>query len=120
LKALGAEIVRTPNEYAFDHLNCHIGIAVKLQEELENCHMLDQYKNTGNPMAHYEETGKEIYEQCEGKVDYVFCGTGTGGTICGISRYLKEKNSSIQIIGVDPYGSILAEPESLNGADPWG
>ena len=62
LKALGAEIIRTPNEYAFDHANCHIGLAVKLAEELENGHMLDQYKNPGNPMAHYEETGQEIWD----------------------------------------------------------
>ena len=62
LKALGAEIIRTPNEYAFDHAHSHIGLAVKMAAELENAHMLDQYKNTGNPMAHYEETGQEIWE----------------------------------------------------------
>jgi len=61
LKALGAEIIRTPNHYAFDHLYSHIGIACTLSEELENAHVLDQYKNTGNPMAHYEETGTEIW-----------------------------------------------------------
>lgn len=120
LKALGAEIIRTPNEYAFDHANCHIGLAVKLQVELENAHMLDQYKNTGNPMAHYQETGQEIWDQCDGKLDYVFVGAGTGGTIAGISRCLKEKNPNITIVGVDPYGSILAEPAALNTPGPEG
>jgi cystathionine beta-synthase len=69
---------------------------------------LDQYKNTGNPMAHYEETGQEIWDQCEGKLDYVFVGAGTGGTIAGISRKLKEKNPKIVVVGIDPFGSILA------------
>lgn len=120
LKALGAEIIRTPNEYAFDHANCHIGLAVKLAEELDNGHMLDQYKNPGNPMAHYEETGQEIWDQCEGKLDYVFMGAGTGGTMTGISRKLKEMNPDIKIIAVDPPGSILAAPEALNAQQPEG
>lgn len=120
LKALGAEIVRTPNEYAFDHANCHIGIAFKLEQELENAHILDQYKNPSNPMAHYEETGQEIWEQCDGKVDYVFMGAGTAGTMTGISRALKEKNPDVKIIAVDPFGSILAEPASLNVKQPPG
>lgn len=114
LKALGAEIIRTPNEYAFDHANCHIGIAFKLSQELENAHILDQYKNPGNPMAHYQETGQEIWDQCDGKLDYVFMGAGTAGTMTGISRKLKEMNPDIKIIAVDPYGSILAEPKELN------
>ena len=71
-------------------------------------------------MAHYEETGQEIWDQCEGKVDYVFIGAGTGGTLTGISRKLKEKNPNIQIIAIDPEGSVLAEPESLNGPGPEG
>lgn len=120
LKALGAEIIRTPNEYAFDHANCHIGLAVKMAEELDNAHMLDQYKNPGNPMAHYEETGQEIWDQCEGKLDYVFMGAGTGGTMCGISRKLKEMDPNIKIIAVDPPGSILAQPDKLNERQPEG
>ena len=114
LKALGAEIVRTPNEYAFDHAHSHIGLAWKFSQDLENAHVLDQYKNPGNPMAHYEETGQEIWDQCEGKLDYVFIGAGTGGTCTGISRKLKELDSNIKIIAVDPFGSILAEPAELN------
>ena len=118
LKALGAEIIRTPNSYAFDHKFCHIGIAEQLTKDLPNCHMLDQYKNTGNPMAHYEETGAEIWDQCDGKLDYVFMGAGTAGTLTGISRALKEKDPNIKIIAIDPHGSILAQPDSLNNETP--
>lgn len=108
LKALGAEIVRTPNEYGFDHLKSHIGVAWQLNQDLENSHILDQYHNPSNPMAHYQETGQEIWDQCDGKIDYVFMGAGTAGTMTGISRKLKEKDPNIKIIAVDPYGSILA------------
>jgi cystathionine beta-synthase len=65
-------------------------------------------------LAHYDETGQEIYDQCEGKVDYVVIGAGTGGTLTGISRKLKELDPKIQVIGIDPAGSILAQPEDLN------
>jgi len=65
-------------------------------------------------MSHYNGTAEEIWDQCDGKIDYVFAGAGTGGTICGISRKLKEKDPSIKIIGVDPIGSILASPANLN------
>mmetsp|Transcript_3107 Transcript_3107/g.5224 ORF Transcript_3107/g.5224 Transcript_3107/m.5224 type:complete len:318 (-) Transcript_3107:73-1026(-) len=71
-------------------------------------------------MAHYDETGEEIWNQCEGKLDYVFMGAGTAGTLTGISRKLKEKNPDIKIIAVDPIGSILAQPESLNQEKPPG
>jgi cystathionine beta-synthase len=118
LMGLGATIIRTPTSYAFDHANSHVGIAFRLEEELKNAHVLDQYKNPSNPMAHYEETGQEIWDQCEGKIDYVFMGSGTGGTLTGISRKLKEKNPDIKIIAIDPAGSILAQPESINGPGP--
>ena len=120
LKALGAEIIRTPNPYAFDHKFSHIGIAFQLEEDLQDAHVLDQYKNPGNPMAHYEETGAEIFDQCDGKIDYVFLGAGTAGTLTGISRALKERDSNIKVIAIDPFGSILAEPESLNTPGPEG
>lgn len=108
LKGLGATVIRTPTSYAFDHAKCHIGIAIELTKSLDRCFCLDQYKNPSNPLAHYEGTGQEIWDQCEGKLDYVFIGTGTGGTMCGIARKLKEKNPNIKIIGIDPNGSILA------------
>lgn len=120
LKALGAEIIRTPTPFAWDHKESHIGIAFQLEEDLPNAHVLDQYKNPGNPIAHYEETGAEIFNQCGGKVDYVFIGAGTAGTLTGISRALKERDQNIKIIGVDPFGSILAEPSALNTPGPEG
>ena len=118
LKGLGATVVRTPTPYAFDHKFSHIGIAIQLTQDLERCFCLDQYKNPGNPMAHYEETGQEIWDQCEGKIDYVFLGAGTGGTLTGISRKLKEMDKNIKIIAIDPCGSILAPDEQMNEDNP--
>mmetsp|Transcript_15954 Transcript_15954/g.16694 ORF Transcript_15954/g.16694 Transcript_15954/m.16694 type:complete len:529 (+) Transcript_15954:134-1720(+) len=115
LKALGAEIIRTPTEAAFDSPESHIGVAKKLQSEIPNSHILDQYLNPSNPLAHYETTAEEIWEQCEGRVDMVVMGAGTGGTMAGIGRRLKELNPNVIIVGVDPYGSILAQPEEING-----
>merc|ERR1719183_936541 len=70
--------------------------------------------NPGNPLAHYEGTAEEIYEQCDGKLDYMVMSAGTGGTISGTAKKLKEKIPGVQIVGVDPYGSILAKPDSMN------
>ena len=81
LKALGAEIVRTPTEAAFDAPESHISVAKRLQEEIPNSHILDQYGNPSNPLAHYEGTAEEIIRQCGGKVDMVVAGVGTGGTM---------------------------------------
>jgi cystathionine beta-synthase len=114
LKALGAEIIRTPTEAAFDAPDSHISVARRLKEELANAHILDQYANPSNPNAHYFGTGEEIIRQTGGKVDMLVCGAGTGGTITGIAKRLKEHNPDIQIIGVDPEGSILALPDTLN------
>mmetsp|Transcript_20685 Transcript_20685/g.15221 ORF Transcript_20685/g.15221 Transcript_20685/m.15221 type:complete len:165 (+) Transcript_20685:412-906(+) len=119
LAGLGATIVRTPTEAAFDSIHSHIGVALKLKNSLPNSHILDQYKNPYNPLAHYDETGQEIYDQCDGKVDYVVITAGTGGTLTGISRKLKELNPNIQIIAVDPNGSILAQPAELNVGAPF-
>ncbi|POM80042.1 Cystathionine beta-synthase, partial [Phytophthora palmivora] len=114
LKALGAEIIRTPTEAAWDSPESHIGIAKRLQAELPNAHILDQYANPSNPLAHYDGTAEEILDQCDGKVDMVVMGVGTGGTISGIAKKLKEKCPDVIVVGVDPEGSILAQPESLN------
>jgi cystathionine beta-synthase len=114
LNALGATIIRTPTEASFVDIDSHIGVARQLQEDIPDSIILDQYCNPGNAMVHYDETAEEIWEQCEGKIDYLVLTAGTGGTITGISRKLKEKNPNIQIVGVDPYGSILAYPEELN------
>ncbi|XP_067897418.1 cystathionine beta-synthase a isoform X2 [Heterodontus francisci] len=117
LRALGAEIVRTPTSASFDSPESHVGVAWRLKNEIPNSCILDQYRNASNPLVHYDQTAEEIIRQCEGKVDMLVAGTGTGGTITGIARKLKEKCPNCQIIGVDPEGSILAEPEQLNQSD---
>ena len=110
LEALGAEIIRTPTEAAWDSPESHIGVAKQLSELIPNSHILDQYKNPSNPEAHDDGTGREIWEQCGGKLDAVVMTAGTGGTITGVARYLKKVAPSVRIIGVDPEGSILAGP----------
>jgi cystathionine beta-synthase len=114
LKALGAEIIRTPTEAAFDSPESHIGVANRLLEEIENSHILDQYTNESNPLAHYDGTAEELLEACDGKIDMVVVSAGTGGTLSGIARKLKERIPNIKIVAVDPVGSILAQPEELN------
>ncbi|EFA76113.1 cystathionine beta-synthase [Heterostelium album PN500] len=114
LKALGATIIRTPTEAAFDSPESHIGVALKLNAEIPNSHILDQYANPSNPLAHYDGTAEEIIDQCDGKIDMVVCTAGTGGTITGIARKIKERLPHVKIVGVDPFGSILAVPASLN------
>jgi len=115
LKALGAEIIRTPTEAAWDSPESHIGVAKRLNAEIKNSHILDQYSNPSNPLAHYEGTAEEIIDQCDGRVDVVVIAAGTGGTITGVARKIKERCPTCKIVGVDPEGSILALPESLNG-----
>lgn len=114
LKALGAEIVRTPTEAAWDSPESHIGVANRLNKEIPNSHILDQYANPSNPLAHYDGTAEEILHQCDNKVDMVVMGSGTGGTLTGVARKLKEKCPNCVVVGVDPVGSILAEPDCLN------
>lgn len=114
LKALGAEIIRTPTEASWDAPDSHISVAMRLEKELPNAHILNQYSNPSNPLAHYHGTAEEIWRQCGGKVDMLVAGAGTGGTITGVARRLKELNPNIVIVGVDPKGSILAQPDSLN------
>ncbi|KAM9695773.1 cystathionine beta-synthase [Trichechus inunguis] len=117
LRALGAEIVRTPTNARFDSPESHVGVAWRLKNEIPNSHILDQYRNASNPLAHYDTTAEEILRQCDGKLDMLVASAGTGGTITGIARKLKEKCPGCKIIGVDPEGSILAEPEELNQTD---
>ena len=113
LEALGAEIVRTPTEAAWDDPESHIGIANKLNKEIPNSHILDQYENSANPHAHYENTAQEIINDLP-DVDMIVAGVGTGGTITGIAKRMKEHNPNIKIIGVDPYGSILGGGEEIH------
>ncbi|XP_072765152.1 cystathionine beta-synthase isoform X2 [Anoplolepis gracilipes] len=114
LRALGAEIVRTPTEAAWYSPEAHISVAQELQRKTPNSIVLDQYTHSGNPLAHYDRTATELWNQCDGKIDYVIVGAGTGGAITGIGRKLKELSPNIKIVGVDPVGSILAQPSELN------
>ncbi|XP_068184519.1 cystathionine beta-synthase b [Antennarius striatus] len=102
LKALGAEIVRTPTAATFDSPESHIGMAWQLKNEMHNTHILNQYLNASNPLAHYDTTAEEILEQCDGKLDMFVAGIGTGGTLSGVARKLKEKCPNIKIVAVEP------------------
>ena len=110
LEALGAEIIRTPTEAAYDAPESHIGVAKRLREVIPNSHILDQYANPSNPLAHEEGTGVEICEQLDNQCDAIVMTAGTGGTITGVARAVKKRMPKCQIIGVDPEGSILAGP----------
>ncbi len=108
MEALGAEIIRTPTEAAFDSPESHIGVAKRLERELERAHILDQYANPDNPDAHYNGTAEEIIADFGTDLAMVVIAVGTGGTITGVARRLKEAIPGIKVVGADPYGSILA------------
>ena len=114
LRALGADIVRTPTEAAWNAPESHIGVAKKLNQEIPNSYILDQYSNDNNTLTHYNFTANEIIEQLNGKIDMLVAGVGTGGTITGIAKKLKEEIPNIKIIGVDPYGSILGGGKEIH------
>lgn len=114
LRALNATIIRTPTQAASDSPESHIGVAKRLQKEIPNAHILDQYGNENNPLAHEYGTAEEIWTQTNGKVKAVVAGAGTGGTVTGVARGLRKHNPDIKIIAADPHGSILAYPPSLN------
>ena len=110
LKALGAEIVRTPTEAAFSAPESHINVAKKIQRETPRSHILDQYTNPENYMAHFEETAEEILEDLNGRVDMLVAGAGTGGTLTGLAKKIKRRCPGCVFVGADPEGSILAGP----------
>jgi cystathionine beta-synthase len=107
LKALGADVVITPVSAKPGTPDHYVSTAKRIASETPNSFYPDQYSNASNPEAHYRTTGPELWRQTEGKITHFVAGLGTGGTISGTGRYLKEKNPSIQIIGADPYGSIF-------------
>jgi cystathionine beta-synthase len=109
LRALGAEVIVTPTEVEHSDPRSYHSVALRLSREIPNSIYPNQYENPANTQAHYEATGPEIWQQTEGQVTHVVIGVGTGGTITGIARFLKQKNSNIRVIGVDPQGSIFAE-----------
>ncbi len=114
LERLGAQIIRTPTALAHDHPDSLFGVAKKIVDTVPNAVMLDQYKNPNNPDAHYEGTAAEILIQMEGRVDVFVASVGTGGTITGCARRLKEALPNVRIVGADPVGSILG------GGEPGG
>lgn len=107
LERLGATIYRTPTEAASLDPDSHISLAKRLQQEIPNSHILDQYANPNNPNAHYNQTAQEIIDDFGSELAMVVIAVGTGGTISGTAKRLKEFNPAIKIIGVDPEGSIL-------------
>jgi cystathionine beta-synthase len=106
LQAFGAKVIRTPTAVAPEDPRSYYKVAEKIVKETPNAFSPNQYFNQNNPKAHYETTGPEIWEQTEGKITHFVAGMGTGGTITGIAKYLKEKNPNIKIIGADPEGSL--------------
>ena len=107
LKALGAEVVVCPTNVGPDDPKSYYSVARKLSEEIPNSFWFNQYDNLSNRQAHYESTGPEIWEQTEGKITHLVVGVGTGGTISGTAKYLKEQNPDIKIWGIDTYGSVF-------------
>ena len=107
LKLHGAKVVVCPTNVEADDPRSYYSVSKKLAEKTPNSWYVNQYDNPSNPMGHYESTGPEIWDQTEGKVTHFVVGVGTGGTISGVGKFLKEKNNKIKIWGVDAYGSVL-------------
>ena len=109
LKAFGAEVIVTPTAVPPDHPDSYTTMAKRIASETPNAILADQFYNDANPEAHYATTGPELWEQTEGRITHLVGAAGTGGTLTGAGRYLKERNPKIQIVSGDPQGSILAE-----------
>jgi len=107
LRAYGAKVVVTPTNVPPESAEHYTKVAERLTKETLHSYMPNQYENRANPDAHYRTTGPEIWRQTEGKVDVLVCGMGTGGTITGIGRFLKEKKENLKVVGADPEGSIF-------------
>ncbi len=107
LKLHGAKVVVCPTNVEADDPRSYYSVSRKLADKTPNSWYVNQYDNPSNPMGHYESTGPEIWDQTEGKVTHFVVGVGTGGTISGVGKFLKEKNNKIKIWGVDAYGSVL-------------
>jgi cystathionine beta-synthase len=107
LRAVGAEVIVCPTNVAPEDERSYYSVAKRLNREIPNSYYPNQYDNLSNTAAHYETTGPEIWEQTDGKVTCLATGVGTGGTICGIAKYLKEQNPAVKAIGIDTYGSVF-------------
>src|SRR6187397_778666 len=125
LRAYGAEVVITPTAVDHDSPESYYSVSDRLAEEIPGGFKPDQYSNMANPEAHYETTGPELWEQTGGEIDALVISVGTGGTISGAGRYLKERNPKIQIVGADPEGSVYTSEETHPylvegiGKDTW-
>lgn len=107
LRAVGAKVIVCPTDVEPTDPRSYYSVSKKLGEEIPNSWYVNQYDNPSNAIAHYEQTGPEIWEQTEGKITHFIVGVGTGGTISGVAKYLKEKNPNIKIWGIDTYGSVF-------------
>jgi cystathionine beta-synthase len=107
LKAVGAEVIVCPTNVAPEDPRSYYSVAKRLNKEIANSFYPNQYDNLSNAAAHYETTGPEIWQQTEGKITHYAAGVGTGGTICGAAKYLKEQKASVKSIGIDTYGSVF-------------
>lgn len=107
LRAVGAEVIVCPTNVASDDPASYYSVARRLHEETPNSFFVNQYDNLSNRKGHYNSTGPEIWQQTEGKITHFVVGVGTGGTISGVGRYLKEQNPNIKVIGIDSYGSVF-------------
>ena len=117
LKAFGAEVIVTPTAVPPDHPDSYVMMARRIAKETPNAILADQFSNEANPQAHYDVTGPELWEQTEGRITHFVAAAGTGGTLTGVGRYLKEKNPKIRIIAGDPLGSILADYWRTDGKE---
>jgi cystathionine beta-synthase len=122
LKAFGAEVIVTPTAVPPDHPDNYVVMARRIASETPNAILANQFYNQANPEAHYRTTGPEIWEQTEGRVTHFVSAAGTGGTITGVGRYLRERNPSVRIVGGDPVGSIIrgySETGTVGEAAPY-
>ncbi len=120
LRAFGARVIITPTAVEPDDPRSYYSVSKRLVEETPNAILAGQYWNAANPEAHYRTTGPEIWQQTDGQIDYLVCGMGTGGTITGTGKYLKEQNPGVRVIGVDPVGSLLYDTFQAGGKIPPG
>ncbi len=107
LKAFGAEVIVCPTDVEPEDPRSYYSVSTRLAAEIPNAWKPNQYDNLSNSKAHYEQTGPEIWDQTDGTITHLVVGVGTGGTICGTGKYLKEKNPAIQMLGIDTYGSVF-------------
>ncbi len=117
LRAMGAEVIVCPTNVAPDDPRSYYSVAQKLHRDIPNSFYVNQYDNLSNTQAHYESTAPEIWEGTNGKITHYVAGVGTGGSACGVSKYLKEKNKNITVIGIDSFGSVFKKYKETGQLD---